>query len=105
MTAPAKIERAEGGHTPGPWGFGYASNYEGYYVAPLGKLPTLAAVQAKGINAFNYPNETEANARLIAASPELLAHLEFAVKLLRQFGHSAQVQAMEAVIAKARGAA
>ncbi len=41
-------------------------------------------------------------ARLIAAAPELLSHLEFAVKLLRPFGHSAQVQAMEAVIAKAK---
>ena len=39
---------------------------------------------------------------LIAAAPELLSHLEFAVKLLRPFGHSAQVQAMEAVIAKAK---
>lgn len=46
----------------------------------------------------------EANARLIAAAPELLEHLRFAVKLLRPWaGGTAQVQAMEAAIAKAEG--
>ena len=47
-----------------------------------------------------------ANARLIAAAPELLANLQFAVKLMRPiFGGSAQVEHMESVIAKATGSA
>ena len=44
-----------------------------------------------------------ANARLIAAAPDLYADLAFAVKLLRPFGTTAQVQRMEATLAKARG--
>lgn len=47
-----------------------------------------------------------ANARLIAAAPELLAELRFAVSLLKpMLGHTAQVQRMEAVIAKSTGSA
>lgn len=49
-------------------------------------------------------NELEANARLIASAPELLANLEFAVKLLQPLlGATAQVQHMRAVIKKAKG--
>ncbi len=48
--------------------------------------------------------EIYANARLIAAAPELLAELKFAVKLLRPLiGSTAQIEAMDAVIAKATG--
>lgn len=59
-----------GAWTPGPWGYGMASNYEGYYVSPANRLPTLAAVQGP-ISVHNFPGQTEANARLIAAAPEL----------------------------------
>ena len=63
-------------HTPGPWEYGIASNYDGFYIAPLGRLPTLAACERFGksmtIDCFNFPGETEANARLIAAAPDLL---------------------------------
>lgn len=60
-------------HTPGPWRYGYANNYDGFYIAPDVSLPTLAAVQVDGrANVFNFPGQTEANARLIAAAPELL---------------------------------
>ena len=47
--------------------------------------------------------QNKANARLIAAAPELLAELEYAVKLLAPFGETAQVQRMRQVVAKARG--
>lgn len=64
--------------TPGPWEYYPANNYAGFAIAPLGTLPTLAAVERpKGcsniinVTAFNFPGETEANARLMAAAPEL----------------------------------
>lgn len=47
--------------------------------------------------------QIKANARLIAAAPELLAELEYAVRLLASFGETAQVQRMRQVIAKAKG--
>ena len=63
-------------HTPGPWEYHTAMNYIGFSVAPLGILPTLAAVERCGdcmtISCFNFPGSIEANARLIAAAPELL---------------------------------
>lgn len=64
-------------HTPGPWEYGEAANYFGYYIAPEGTLPTLAAVERCGedglrVQAHNFPGALEANARLIAAAPELL---------------------------------
>jgi FAD/FMN-containing dehydrogenase len=67
------------GHTPGPWEHQPALNYVGFSIAPRGTLPTLAAVERpRGepktitVKCFNFPGETEANARLIATSPELL---------------------------------
>jgi hypothetical protein len=63
--------------TPGPWDCYPASNYVGFAIAPRGTLPTLAAVerpvggQTNTITAFNFPGETEANARLIASAPQL----------------------------------
>lgn len=67
-------------YTPGPWEYHTAMNYIGFSVAPLGTLPTLAAVERCGdcmtISCFNFPGSTEANARLIAAAPELLDALE-----------------------------
>lgn len=66
-------------HTPGPWEYRQASNYCGFAIAPRGTLPTLAAVERPrgnphtlNVTAFNFPGDTEANARLIAAAPELL---------------------------------
>jgi hypothetical protein len=75
-------------HTPGPWQV-VGSNVYGNNLRAL--LPMNAA-----------------DARLIAAAPDLLAHLEFAVKLLEGIsilGATAQVDAMRAVIARARGEA
>ena len=75
-------------HTPGPWQV-VGSNVYGNNLRAL--LPMNAA-----------------DARLIAAAPDLLAHLEFAVKLLEGIqilSATAQVDAMRAVIARARGEA
>lgn len=56
-------------HTPGPWRYGLAQNYQGFFVAPGNATLTLAAVH-------NYPAHTEANAKLIAAAPDLLEALK-----------------------------
>lgn len=67
--------------TKGPWMYGQASNYHGFYIAPASHpIPTHAAVTDDHIRTFNYPGDTEANARLIAAAPEL----EEALRLLLQ---------------------
>lgn len=66
-------------HTPGPWTYHPAANYVGFAVFPRGTLPSLASVERpRGnpetckVQCHNFPGETEANARLIAASPDLL---------------------------------
>lgn len=77
-------------HTEGPWQVG---NF---------KPNAIFTGHADGpyeIGAF----KRQADAVLAASAPALLTHLEFAVKLLSAFGHTAQVQAMHAAIAKARG--
>jgi hypothetical protein len=86
----------------GPWEYFPAHNYEGFAIAPKGRLPTLAAVERKGlITVFNYPDATEAHARLIAAAPELLATLRTFLSL---HGSTDAVSvAARAVIAKAEG--
>ena len=81
--------------TPGPWEYYPANNYAGFAIAPLGTLPTLAAVERpKGcsniinVTAFNFPGETEANARLMAASPELYDNGDFLADRLEDFQNS-----------------
>lgn len=64
-------------YTKGPWRYGRANNYEGFYVAPQMSLPTLSAVEV-----FNYPDNTESNAKLIAASPELFENLSDIIKII-----------------------
>lgn len=78
-------------YTPGPWEYGTAANYCGFYVSPKGTLPTLAAVERCGtgasITVHNFPGSTEANARLIAAAPDLLDALR-ACLLFFSDGHA-----------------
>lgn len=83
-------------HTPGPWVYGRANNYEGFYIAPANCLPTLASVQVgcklsdgsrshvNTIECFNFPGETEANAALIASAPDLLAERDALRAVLRE---------------------
>jgi hypothetical protein len=77
-------------HTPGPWFM-----TEGWVMAEADKKP---------IANFNFYAATEANARLIAAAPELLEALR---ALLAERSHAAQLSdacfAARAAIARATG--
>jgi len=75
-------------HTPGPWEYRPASNYVGYAIFPVGTLPSLASVERPrgdpevlNVQCHNFPGNTEANARLIAAAPDLLAACQSIVAL------------------------
>lgn len=93
--------------TPGPWRYGPATNYSGLYIAPGNRYPILAALHENGrCEAINFPGQTEANARLIAAAPELYEALEELLSATKEVGyvHYAPMRRKaEAVLAKARG--
>ena len=101
-------------YTKGPWEYRAAMNYIGYAIFPLGTLPSLAACERytenMTITCFNFPGSTEANARLIAAAPELLEALESLVddcihasgSMDYNYGEF-DLKAAEAAILKAKG--
>lgn len=106
-------------HTPGPWSTG--SLYSGVVYAPKEKSP-IAICDGTG---FRGATKNEANARLIAAAPELLEMLVLAERAIFELtrhnliekgcprGHTASQKATEdqfvidlrAAIAKAEGRA
>ena len=100
-------------HTPGPWAIGQKANFDlhgfmvhGFPVAGAGQAIAAVWAGAVGKEAFGFDNQ-EANARLIAAAPDMLA----ALKLCEPFckGHQetpekvARYAAVRAAIAKAEG--
>ncbi len=87
-------------HTPGPWKTG-PINYADVYAAD-GELVALVPKRFDE-NEEIFP-ETLANARLIAAAPDILR----ALKYVRNYAHVADLseetmQSMDAAIAKAEG--
>lgn len=80
------------GHTPGPWGFGRTSDDRRIVLGDSGAGSYVCSVQihqtprAAGLYA---ETEREANARLIAAAPELLE----ALLAIKRFGELANVSA------------
>jgi hypothetical protein len=111
-------------HSPGPWRTEvtgspdiYDGNYHHLWIS--GEGGTIAQVFACGNPRRAFKDESlsdmpepnvgpiaTANGRLMAAAPTLLAHLEFAVKLLGAMpalSGTAQVDAMRAAIAAATG--
>jgi hypothetical protein len=107
-------------HTPGPWSRGYFDESSGYdcmtggvSIGPQGCGPIHLDAAYYGQKRCTHINQETlekvlADANLIAAAPELLAHLQFAVKLfggIPALNATAQVDAMRAAIAKATGAA
>lgn len=64
-------------HTKEPWEYGKANNYDGFYIAPRGTLPTMVSVERCGgnvkVECFNFPGETEDVARRIVSCVNALA--------------------------------
>lgn len=88
-------------HTPGPWAYwsdkDNVGSIGGFFIAPLGKLPTFAHI-------YNYPGKTEANAQLIAAAPDLLEALKEAIATAKSAAMLPLVyEKWEQVIQKAQG--
>ena len=100
-------------HTPAPWliEWNAAQGGEGHYITDsndMGELSRIAAVLFHD----DADGETRANARLIAAAPELLAALETAYMALigylpahRNDVTDAAIGAARAAITKAKGGA
>jgi len=61
------------GHTPGPWKFGEYKNIYAYDQGPLGRSRVVALAPA--VELAGGRDEQRANARLIAAAPDLLEAL------------------------------
>jgi len=80
-------------HTPGPWELSYLTvkTDDGFYVADCDKSLLIP------------PAQMLANARLIAAAPDLLEALEMCVKVAGR--KTVEFDAARAAIAKAKGGA
>lgn len=95
-------------HTPGPWVV--TSGYNGRTTVAMVRSPdrTVCVEAATDAQPPGF-DATDANARLIAAAPELLKALKEAVAVARvardRHGRSLWVPAAEAAIAKAEGVA
>ncbi len=88
-------------HTPGPWNIGERQDGQRVEPYPVNYLPVSGHGQAIGrvyAGGFSDAN-IEANARLIAAAPDLLA----ALKHLIRDGGRGDFPTAEAAIAKAEG--
>lgn len=104
-------------HTPGPW-IVTEDPMSNQDYQTLVTMPERAGVMGTWLALVHHNwneaeagkrriswKEAEANARLIAASPELLTQLEWAESVLKWFIEgSAQIESLRATIAKAKGA-
>jgi len=88
------------GHTPGPWVWG--DNYRGLYGSGGEEDEVLQYAPYDGLW-LAYVNGREANARLIAAAPELLKALKVLLNETMYKNHPAQSQIAIDAIAKAEG--
>jgi hypothetical protein len=79
------------GQTPGPWHAGPSEWPDQLCISPESCIVTLAHVH-------NYPKEMEANARLIAAAPDLLEAAKDVARLV-----PGAHKRLKAAIAKAEG--
>lgn len=88
------------GHTPGSWD--WRSPLDGrrvVFVVKAGTSRDIAELPSDG--AARFPDELSANARLIAAAPELLDACRFAVSQLHNLPRTATADAMEALLSAA----
>lgn len=99
------------GHTPGPWYADPSKRVTGFAVTHDGEPNPLAIALRKPKNSYSKgipDTKALANARLIAAAPELLEALESAQMALMGYTHQneitlAALEKIRAAIAKARG--
>lgn len=90
-------------HTPGPWYHHKASGYEhamgGWVSATESRRDGVPICDIRGTQGQPY----EANARLIAAAPDLLSALQVAELMLRQrgLGMTGEYRQIEDALAKA----
>lgn len=91
-------------HTPGPWTFYTEPQPNGCPI--VGSRGLMIAMLAHSVLYSEQKNEAIANARLIAAAPDLLEAMQWAVKELERLDEAnAQMVAvtLRAAIAKATG--
>jgi hypothetical protein len=106
---------SEAKHSPAPWRFQPTT---GYSCGPVRNSPGYVVYAADGYTVFHLPtagrvldstaiDNPEADARLIAAAPDLLAALEkvnrWFEKNRDKFSHGQHLPYVRAAIAKARG--
>ena len=92
-------------HTPGPWRMGRVQDpgNAAWYVTPQPKLLADVCVVEFDCDTARRIEEHEANARLIAAAPELLEVLEGIVTRKDPEGFLPEYDKARAAIAKAKG--
>ena len=90
-------------HTPGPWHYGGHTNIYAYYQRELLHSRVVACVPAAEVDGGK--KERQANARLIAAAPDLLDALNRVMQEWNERKHLtlATRQAIDAAISKAEG--
>ena len=96
-------------HTPGPWTvhWGMAQGGEGHFIMDSRDLQQFSHIAT--VTFHDDENDTKANARLIAAAPELLEACQMLVALEDSGAHDADTRwkrarrDMRAAIAKAEG--
>jgi hypothetical protein len=98
----AAADKARSDHTPGPW------EYESQDPHALGKITSDDGTLVAEVHGdWDDDHSTEANARLIAAAPDLLAACKLAVERLEvcsyQGDEDSFVEEIAAAIARAEG--
>lgn len=93
-------------HTPGPWRMGRVQDPKNvaWYVTPQPKLLADVCVVEFACDTARPIEEHEANARLIAAAPEMLEALDRIVTRKDPEGFLPEYDEARAAIAKAKGA-
>lgn len=102
VTAMDKVTKAQGKHTPGPWHLNTSIRSNLYVETYNERMPFICDMQLS-VAAEDDKDEIEANARLIAAAPELLALAQLVAAGNTEFADLERVA--RAAIAKAEGKA
>lgn len=103
--AQAKVKGENAKHTPGPWQLAQDGSI-GSIETVSGQVPIGHSFQTRPTRRPEDHIERIANARLMAAAPDLLKWLQFAAKVLRPTcGHTWQFEQIEQAIHKATGEA